>query len=65
MNIIDELNSPHESDITSFVNGINNLFGYFFIAIGIYLMIVILILWVKYLLSKETKEVNINRLKWD
>ena len=44
--------------------GINNLFGYFFIAIGIYLMIVILILWVKYLLSKESKEVNINKLKW-
>ena len=31
--------------------GINNLFGYFFIAIGIYLFIVILILWVKYLLN--------------
>ena len=45
--------------------GINNLFGYFFIAIGIYLFIVILILWVKYLLSKESKEVNINKLKWD
>ena len=45
--------------------GINNLFGYFFIAIGIYLLIIILLLWVKYLLSKETKEVNINRLKWD
>ena len=44
--------------------GINNLFGYFFISIGIYLMIVILILWVKYLLSKENKEVNINKLKW-
>ena len=44
--------------------GINNLFGYFFISIGIYLMIVILILWVKYLLSKEKKEVDINKLKW-
>ena len=45
--------------------GINNLFGYFFIAIGIYLVVIILILWVKYLLSKENKEVNINKLKWD
>ena len=45
--------------------GINNLFGFFFIAIGIYLFIVILILWVRYLLSKENKEVNINKLKWD
>ena len=45
--------------------GINNSFGYFFIAIGIYLFIVILILWVRYLLSKESKEVNINKLKWD
>jgi hypothetical protein len=44
--------------------GINNLFGYFFVGIGIYLFLVILILWVKYLLSKESKEVNINKLKW-
>ena len=44
--------------------GINNMFGYFFVGIGIYLFLVILILWVKYLLSKESKEVNINKLKW-
>ena len=44
--------------------GINNLFGYFFISVAIYLLIVILILWVKYLLSKESKEININKLKW-
>ena len=44
--------------------GINNSFGYFFIAIGVYLLVVIFLLWVKYLLSKENKEVNINKLKW-
>ena len=44
--------------------GINNSFGYFFIGIGFYLLIVILLLWVRYLLSKENKEVNINKLKW-
>ena len=44
--------------------GINNSFGYFFIGIGFYLLVVILLLWVKYLLSKENKEVNINKLKW-
>ena len=27
LNIKEELNSPQESDITSFVSGINNLFG--------------------------------------
>ena len=42
----------------------NNLVGYFFIAVAIYLLIVILILWVKYLLSKEKKEVNVSKLKW-
>lgn len=44
--------------------GVNNLVGYFFIAVAIYLLIVILILWVKYLLSKEKKEVNVSKLKW-
>ena len=44
--------------------GINNSFGYFFIGIGFYLLVVILLLWVKYLLNKENKEVNINKLKW-
>ena len=44
--------------------GINNSFGYFFISIAIYFLLVILILWVKYLLSKENKKVNINKLKW-
>ena len=44
--------------------GINNSFGYFFIGIGFYLLVVIFLLWVKYLLNKENKEVNINKLKW-
>ena len=47
------------------VFGINNSIGYFFIAISIYLFLIILILWVKYLLSKEKKEVNMNKLKWN
>ena len=47
------------------VFGVNNMFGYFFIAIAIYLFLVVLILWVKYLLSKEKKEVNISKLKFN
>ena len=46
------------------VFGVNNFVGFFFIAIAIYLLVVILILWVKYLLGKEKKEVNISKLKW-
>ena len=42
------------------VFGVNNMVGYFFIGISIYLVPVILIL-----LSKEKKEVNISKLKWD
>ena len=47
------------------VFGINNLIGYFFIGVSIYLFIIILILWVKHLLNKEKKEVNISKLKWN
>ena len=46
------------------VFGIDNLVGYFFIGVSAYLFVIILILWVKYLLSKEKKEVNISKLKW-
>ena len=47
------------------VFGINNVVGYFFIGVSIYLFIIILILWVKYLLNKEKNEVNISKLKWN
>ena len=47
------------------VFGINNYIGYFFIGISIYLLLIILILWVQYLLSKEKKEFNMNKLKWN
>ena len=46
------------------ISGVNNLAGYFFIAVAIYLTIVILIIWAKYLLGKEKKEVSISKLKW-
>ena len=46
------------------VFGINNLAGYFFIGVAGYLSLIILILSLKYLLCKESKEVNISKLKW-
>ena len=45
--------------------GVSNQIGYFFIGIATYLLLVILVLFVKYFLNKEKKEFNINKLKWD
>ena len=47
------------------VFGMNNIIPYCFIVASAYLFLVILILWVKYVSSKDKKDFNISKLKWN